>query len=42
MDDPSPDLDTRSHGCLEVGCLVVVVVVAVLAILNATGVCVAA
>ncbi len=42
MDDPSPDPDTRSHPCLEVGCLIVVVIAVVLAILSATGVCVAA
>ena len=39
MDDPSPDIDTRSQPCLEWGCLIVVVVVVVLAILGATGVC---
>ncbi len=40
MDDPSPDLGTRSHGCHGVGCLSVVMIVAVVLILNATGTCV--
>ena len=40
MDDPSPDLDTRSYGCHGVGCLIVVIIVAVVLILNATGICV--
>ena len=41
MDDPSPDLDTSSHGCLEVGCLIVVVIAVVVVILNVTGIYVA-
>ena len=40
MDDPSPDPDTRSYGCHGVGCLIVVIIVAVVLILNATGTCV--
>lgn len=38
MDDPSPDLDTRSQPCLEVGCLIVVVIAVVVVILNVTGI----
>ena len=41
MDDPSPDVDTKPYGCHGVGCLIVVAVVAVALILNATGICVA-
>ena len=41
MDAPSPDLDTKPYGCHGVGCLIVVVIVAPVLILNATGTCVA-
>ncbi|MCY4114010.1 MAG: hypothetical protein OXG33_08740 [Chloroflexi bacterium] len=42
MDDPSPGPVNDPSGCLSWGCLIVVVVFAVLAILGATGVCAAA